>query len=72
MKRAGLFILHDGPFLRECEWLKRRVTEAVPGLPLPGAVAMDALPQLLEALAAQIKQCDLFVVAAEPRQYYKL
>ena len=70
MKKAGLFILHDGPFLRECEWLKRRLAQAVPGLPVPGAVAAEALPQLLEALAAQIKQCDLFVVAAEPSRYY--
>jgi len=72
VKRAGLFILHDGPFLRECEWLRQRISEAVPGLPAPGAVAMDTLPQLLEALAAQIKQYDLFVVAAEPRQFYNL
>ena len=70
MKRAGLFILHDGPFLRECEWLKQRLAQAVPGLPVPGAVAAETLPQLLEALAARIKQCDLFVVAAEPSRYY--
>jgi len=72
MKRAGLYILHDGPFLRECEWLRRKLSEAVPGLPMPGAVAVDRLPQLLEALAAQIKQYDLFVVAAEPRQFHSL
>ena len=72
MKKAGLFILHDGPFLRECEWLRQRLAQAAPGLPMPGAVAVETLPQLLEALAAEIKQCDLFVVAAEPRQYYGL
>jgi len=72
MKRAGLFILHDGPFLRECEWLRRNLAQAVPGLPIPGAVAVETLPQLLEALAAQIKQYDLFVVAAEPRQFHNL
>ena len=72
MKRAGLYILHDGPFLRECEWLRRNLSGAIPGLPVPGAVAVDRLPQLLEALAAQIKQYDLFVVAAEPRQFHSL
>ncbi|MCL1951343.1 MAG: hypothetical protein FWF60_00800, partial [Oscillospiraceae bacterium] len=63
MKKAGLYILQGGPFLRECEWLRKKVLEAVPGLPVPGAVAVETLPQLLEALAAQIKRQDLFVVA---------
>ena len=72
MKRAGLFILESGPFLRECEWLRRRTAEAVPGLPAPCAVAAETLPQLLEALAAQIKHFDLFVVAAEPRWFHDM
>ncbi|MDR2686652.1 MAG: hypothetical protein LBB75_02790 [Oscillospiraceae bacterium] len=72
MKRAGLFILESGPFLRECEWLRRRMAQSVPGLHPPAAVAVGMLPLLLEALSARIKQCDLFVVAAEPRQYYSL
>ncbi|MCL1952740.1 MAG: hypothetical protein FWF60_07935, partial [Oscillospiraceae bacterium] len=35
-------------------------------------VAVETLPQLLEALAAQIKRQDLFVVAAEPRRFHSL
>ena len=72
MKRAGLFILESGPFLHECEWLRRRMAQAVPGMQPPAAVAVGMLPLLLEALSARIKQCDLFVVAAEPRHYYNL
>ena len=46
-------MLHSGPFLRECEWLRQRMAEVLPAA--PGAVAVETLPQLLEALKAQIK-----------------
>ena len=72
MENAGLFMLHGGAFLRECEWLRRRMAQALPGLAAPGAVAVETQPQLLEALKAQIKRYDLFVVAAEPRQFHSL
>ena len=72
MKTAGLFLSGSELFLREREWFQRSVAQAMPGMPVPAAVTADTPPQLLKALAAGIKKCDLILVAAEPRQYLEL
>lgn len=71
MKTLGMFIL-EREANHECEWLYRKMAQSLPGLTAFNPIFASTPPQLLDLLATNIEQCDLFVIAAEPQQFYSL
>lgn len=72
MKSVGLFVLQSGRFARESRWLAQKLEQTLPAAPILGPVEANIPPRLLEAIAAQITFHELFIVAAEPKQFHSM